>query len=133
MSWPYCGQRPEDNEMDFSFSGSQQHWHDATFHFAQEELVEPESNGEGVNSDFQPSAFSVQPSSRFWREGYARCARFGLTGLPVPEAFGGRGQDLPTTVAAMEGLGYGCTDSGLIFVLNAGLWTVTMPIVQFGS
>jgi alkylation response protein AidB-like acyl-CoA dehydrogenase len=40
---------------------------------------------------------------------------------------------LLTTAAAMEGLGYGCRDSGLIFALNAALWTVTMPIVQFGT
>jgi alkylation response protein AidB-like acyl-CoA dehydrogenase len=106
--------------MDFHFSDSQQHWHDATLRFAREELSEPDSHRASEGSDF-------------WREGYARCAKFGLTGLPVPEEYGGHGQDVPTTVAAMEGLGYGCTDSGLIFALNAGLWTVTMPIVQFGS
>ncbi len=59
--------------------------------------------------------------------------RFGFPGLPVPAEYGGRGQDLPTTVAAMEGLGYGCPDSGLIFAMNAALWTVTMPLVAFGS
>ena len=53
--------------------------------------------------------------------------------LPVPVEYGGKGQDLLTTAAAMEGLGYGCKDSGLIFALNAGLWTVTMPIVAFGT
>ena len=106
--------------MDFGFSDSQRHWYDATLRFAREELAEPESGREG------------QPY-RFWREGFARCARFGIPGLPVPEEFGGRGQDLPTTVAAMEALGYGCTDSGMIFALNAGLWTVTMPILQHGS
>ena len=40
-----------------------------------------------------------------------------------------QGQDLPTTVAAMEGLGYGCPDSGLIFATEASLWTVTLPIL----
>ena len=107
-------------EMDFAFSESQQHWYDATLRFAREELVEPESNR------------GATPGG-FWREGYARCARFGIPGLPVLAEFGGRGQDLPTTVAAMEALGYGCTDSGMIFGLNAALWTVTMPIAQFGS
>ena len=29
----------------------------------------------------------------------------------------------------MEGLGYGCPDNGLIFALNASLWTITMPIL----
>jgi alkylation response protein AidB-like acyl-CoA dehydrogenase len=106
--------------MDFAFSDSQRRWHDEALRFAREELVEPESRRDAGRLEF-------------WREGYARCARFGLTGLPVPEAYGGRGQDLPTTVAAMEGLGYGCADSGLIFALNAGLWTVTMPIARFGS
>src|SRR5262249_55600814 len=110
----------EDREMDFAFSDSQRHWHDATLRFAREELVAPDSDrGAGP--------------SGFWREGYSRCARFGISGLPVPEEFGGRGQDLPTTVAAMEALGYGCTDSGMIFALNAALWTVTMPIVHFGG
>jgi alkylation response protein AidB-like acyl-CoA dehydrogenase len=106
--------------MDFGFSDSQQRWYDETLRFAREELVEPRSNRDGG-------------SRGFWREGYARCARFGIPGLPVPEEYGGRGRDLPTTVAAMEALGYGCTDSGMIFALNAALWTVTMPIVHHGS
>ncbi len=33
----------------------------------------------------------------------------------------------------MEGLGYGCPDTGLIFAINAALWTVTMPILSFGT
>jgi alkylation response protein AidB-like acyl-CoA dehydrogenase len=106
--------------MDFAFSASQQQWHDEAVRFAREELVESEARGE-------------LGREAFWREGHRRCARSGFTGLPVPEEFGGRGQDLPTTVAAMEGLGYGCTDSGLIFAINAALWTVSMPILLFGT
>jgi alkylation response protein AidB-like acyl-CoA dehydrogenase len=30
-------------------------------------------------------------------------------------------------------LGYGCPDTGLIFAINAALWTVTMPILAFGT
>ncbi len=55
------------------------------------------------------------------------------SGLPVPAEYGGQGQDLATTVAAMEGLGYGCPDTGLIFAIGASLWTVTMPILAFGT
>ncbi len=98
-------------------------WHDAAVEFARGELAVPDQGGDGGASD----------RGGFWREGYSRCARFGLTGLTVAEEYGGRGQDLPTTVAAMEGLGYGCVDSGLIFAINAALWTVTMPIQLFGS
>jgi len=106
--------------MDFAFSEAQKHWHDATRQFALETLKDAES----VERDQR---------GEFWREGYERCARFGICGLPVPHEFGGQGHDLETTVAAMEGLGYGCPDSGLIFAINASLWTVTMPILVFGN
>lgn len=33
----------------------------------------------------------------------------------------------------MEGLGYGCKDSGLIFGINAQMWSVQMPILKFGT
>ncbi len=33
----------------------------------------------------------------------------------------------------MEGLGYGCADNGLIFGLNASLWTVAVPLAMHGS
>ncbi len=106
--------------MDFAFSEAQKHWHDGTRQFALEKLTDAES----VERDQR---------AEFWRDGYERCARFGICGLPVPREFGGQGQDVQTTVAAMEGLGYGCPDTGLIFAINASLWTVTMPILAFGT
>ena len=69
----------------------------------------------------------------FWREGWKRCAELGVQGLPVPAEFGGKGEDLPVTIAAMEGLGYGCPDNGLIFAINASMWTNTIPILRYGS
>ncbi len=104
--------------MDFSFSESQQRWYDTTLAFAREELAVEAADRDEYG---------------FWREGLRRCARFGIAGLPVAPEYGGRGEDLPTTVAAMEALGHGCEDSGLIFALNAELWTVTLPIARFGS
>jgi alkylation response protein AidB-like acyl-CoA dehydrogenase len=106
--------------MEFAFSQSQKSWHNAAVRFATEELADPE-------------AAARESRGEFWREGYARCARFGIPGLPVPTEYGGQGQDLLTTIAAMEGLGYGCPDTGLIFAINAALWTVTLPIVVFGT
>jgi alkylation response protein AidB-like acyl-CoA dehydrogenase len=38
-----------------------------------------------------------------------------------------------TTMLVMEGLGYACKDGGLLFGLNAQLWSVQMPIFRFGS
>lgn len=67
------------------------------------------------------------------RAGWQACARFGLPGLPMPEAYGGAAADILTTMLTMEGLGYGCRDNGLIFAINAQMWSVQMPILDFGS
>ena len=106
--------------MDFSLSDQQQKWYDAAVRFGREELVDPDS-------------LAREQRGEFWREGYERCGRFGILGLPVPAEYGGQGADIPTAVAAMEGLGYACPDTGLIFALNASLWTITMPILTFGT
>jgi len=69
----------------------------------------------------------------FDRDRWQRCADFGLLGLPVPEEYGGSEMDVVTSMLMMEGLGYGCKDNGLIFSINAQLWSVQMPIIGFGT
>ncbi|MDX2035956.1 MAG: acyl-CoA dehydrogenase family protein [Isosphaeraceae bacterium] len=105
--------------MDFDFTPSQKHWHDAAVEFARahldDDVLERDENRE------------------FWREGWQRCGQFGIQGLPIPEEFGGKGQGLPETIAAMEGLGYACADNGLIFAMNASMWTNNIPILLFGT
>lgn len=69
----------------------------------------------------------------FDRERWQRCADFGIPGLPIPPAWGGSGQDLTTTLLAMEALGHACRDSGLVFSLNAQMWAVQLPLLNFGT
>jgi alkylation response protein AidB-like acyl-CoA dehydrogenase len=66
-------------------------------------------------------------------DGWGACAKFGVLGLPVPERYGGLEKDLPTVAYALEGLGHGCADNGLLFALGAQLWSVQMPILLFGT
>jgi alkylation response protein AidB-like acyl-CoA dehydrogenase len=106
--------------MEFAFSVAQRTWFEAAVKFAREELSDPES-------------VERERRGEFWREGYERCARFGVQGLPVPTDYGGRGLDVLTTAAALEGLGYGCGDTGLVFATGASLWTTTMAINAFGT
>jgi hypothetical protein len=70
---------------------------------------------------------------RFSREAWQKCADLGLLALPIPEEYGGAGADALTTVIALEGLGYGCEDSGLVFSINAQLWACQTPIARFGT
>jgi alkylation response protein AidB-like acyl-CoA dehydrogenase len=46
---------------------------------------------------------------------------------------GGAGCDALTTVLVMEALGYGCYDNGLLFSLNAQMWSFEHPLVAFGT
>jgi alkylation response protein AidB-like acyl-CoA dehydrogenase len=69
----------------------------------------------------------------FDRARWRRCAEFGIPGLPVPPELGGTGQSLTTTLLAMESLGRGCRDNGLVFSLNAQMWAVQLPILHFGT
>jgi hypothetical protein len=66
-------------------------------------------------------------------DGWKKCAKMGIQGLPVPEEYGGSGADILTTVAALEALGYGCRDNGLIFSINAHMWTTEIPLMAFGT
>jgi L-prolyl-PCP dehydrogenase len=69
----------------------------------------------------------------FDREAWAACGEFGIQGLAVPEEHGGSGAGPLTTVAAMEALGEGWRNTGLLFSLNAHMWAVQHPILRFGS
>ena len=107
--------------MDFALTAEQTAWQDAAIKFAREQLHAD------LDLDRRDEV------REFWQVGWERCARFGLQGLPIPSEYGGQGLGLPTTIAAMEGLGYACPDNGLIFGINASLWTVAIPILRYGT
>lgn len=68
-----------------------------------------------------------------WRSIWKDCAEFGLLGLCVPREFGGSGHDAVTAAAILHAVGYGCRDNGLTLAINAELWTIIMPILEFGT
>jgi len=105
--------------MDFGLSSQQEALKTAAIDFARKAL------------DHDPAA--AEGAGTFPREIWRRCADFGLLGLPVPEMYGGRGADLTSTVAVMEGLGYACRDRGLLFSIGAHLWTCVVPILVHGT
>jgi alkylation response protein AidB-like acyl-CoA dehydrogenase len=69
----------------------------------------------------------------FAQEDFRRCGTFGIPGLPVPVELGGGGADTVSTMLALEALGYGCRDNGLVFSLNAHMWTSVIPVWLDGS
>jgi len=71
--------------------------------------------------------------SHFDRDAWRRCAEFGVLGMPIPQEHGGMGLGLTDLLAVMEGLGRGTRDHGLLFSLNAHLWTNSIPILVYGT
>ena len=69
----------------------------------------------------------------FSRTAWKKAGQFGILGLMVPTEYGGSGADAVTLALALEQLGYACTDNGLLFSMNAHMWSCIAPIVRFGS
>jgi len=105
--------------LDFSWTAEQLAFRDAVIGFATKAL--------------RDDLIGRDRRSEFSRELWRRCADFGIQGLPFPEEYGGGGQDILTTILAMEALGYGCPDNGLLFGLAAQMWSVQMPIFRYGT
>jgi len=106
--------------MDFSWSDEQLALREEVAQFAQAELND--------------SLLDRERAGVFSRPLWQACADFGILGYAVPEAYGGGPErDLLTSMLAMEGFGYGCHDNGLAFGLNAQLWTIQLPILEFGT
>ena len=105
--------------MDLELTPEQQNLQNGAIEFAKSEL-----NDDIIRRDRDET---------FSHEGWKACARFGVQGLPVPAEYGGMGLGITEAIAVMEGLGYGTRDQGLLFSLNAHLWTNTLPILHYGT
>lgn len=105
--------------MDFSWNEEQIELREQILDFARKELT----NDVGA----------LDRAGEFDRESWDKCGAFGIPGLPVPEVDGGLGKDPLTTAYALETLGYACRDNGLLFSINAHMWTCIMPLVAFGT
>jgi alkylation response protein AidB-like acyl-CoA dehydrogenase len=69
----------------------------------------------------------------FARELWLKCGEQGLQGLPVPQELGGSGLDPLSCAIALEALGYGCREGGLVFSICAHLLACVVPIWKHGS
>jgi len=100
--------------MDFTFTDEQKAIRDGIIRFAQAELT--------------PGSLERDEAHVFSKDLWLRCGDMGLQGLPVPAEYGGAGMDPLTTVIALEALGYGCEDGGLVFSICAHLLACVVPI-----
>src|SRR5262249_47611524 len=108
-----------DRLMDFAFNEDQKLLRETIVKFARKEL------NEGI--------IERDRAHTFPHDLWLKCGHMGLPGLPVPKTYGGSGLDALTCAIALEGFGYACQDSGLVFSLCAHLLSCVVPICTFGS
>ncbi len=105
--------------IDFSPTDEQKMLRDSIVKFAREQL-----NHDVIERD-RAQVFSRD----LWR----RCAEVGIQGLPAPDEYGGSALDPVSCAIALEALGYGCRDGGLVFSLCAHLLACVVPVWMHGT
>ena len=105
--------------MDFSLSAEDEALRDRIVRFAQKEL--------------SAGTMGRDKAHEFPRGLWDKSGSMGLTGLPVPEDYGGSGLAPLSCAVALEALGYGCTDGGLAFSICAHLLACVVPIWKHGD
>lgn len=103
------------------------------FSWSQEQLALRRSIVDFARAELSDDVIAADRAETFQREKWRKCAELGIHGLAVPEQFGGTNADPVTLMLALEALGYGCCDAGLLFAINAQMWAVQAPLLRFGS
>jgi alkylation response protein AidB-like acyl-CoA dehydrogenase len=75
-----------------------------------------------------PGARERERSGHFDRALWNEAAAFGLTGLPIPEEWGGSGLDAVDTMLILEALGREAGEGGFVFSLCAHMFASAVPI-----
>lgn len=106
-------------DVDFDWTAEQRDYRDTIVSFAQRRLRDDVAQRDAEHA--------------FPRDAWRACADVGIQGLPVPEEYGGSAAPATTIILALEALGYGGSDNGLVFALNAQMWAFEVPLVKFGD
>jgi L-prolyl-PCP dehydrogenase len=79
------------------------------------------------------NVFADDEAEIFPREKWNACGETGIFALPVPQKDGGMGASMLTTALAVQALGRGCIDEGLVFSVCAHLCTCVVPLMLHGT
>jgi alkylation response protein AidB-like acyl-CoA dehydrogenase len=84
-----------------------------------------------ARKEFLPRAAALDESGQFPWDNFKKLAELGLTGIPIPEEYGGAGADTLSMAIALEEIARACGSTCLTLAAHTSLGT--MPIYLFGS
>jgi len=103
--------------IDFNLSTEQEMVRDSVRAFAHDVL--------------KPRAADLDRTREFPLDNYRRAAELNLTGMMVPETYGGAGFDAVSYVIAIEEVSRACASTGVILSVNNSLFCG--PVLRFGT
>ncbi|HZN63329.1 MAG TPA: acyl-CoA dehydrogenase family protein, partial [Planctomycetota bacterium] len=84
-----------------------------------------------ARKNLAPRAEELDRKGEFPMQNFKEMAELGLTGIPVPEEYGGAGADILSQILAIEEIAKACGSTALTLAAHTSLGT--MPIVDFGT
>ena len=103
------------------------------FYWTKEQIEIKESVSQFTKKLLIENLVELDQQELFNLDGWKKCGEWGIMGLPIPQEYGGKELDPLTTIYALEGLGYGCKDNGLLFSIAAHTWACEIPLLTFGA
>ncbi|MGH9682637.1 MAG: acyl-CoA dehydrogenase [Candidatus Acidiferrales bacterium] len=86
---------------------------------------------EFAEAEVKPHAREIDETGRFPRETFRKAAELGLTGIAVPENYGGAGMDHVSYSIAIEEISRVCASTGVILSVQNSLYCD--PVYRFGT
>src|SRR5579862_8203860 len=84
-----------------------------------------------AESEVRPLARELDETGRFPRENFRKAAELGLTGVALPENYGGAGMDHVSYAIVIEEISRVCASTGVILSVQNSLYCD--PILRFGT
>jgi len=84
-----------------------------------------------AESEVKPLAKELDETGRFPRETFRKAADLGLTGVAVPEQYGGAGMDHVSYAIVIEEISRACASTGVILSVQNSLYCD--PVLRFGT
>ena len=101
------------------------------FDLNEEEQMLQQIVREFAENEVRPLAAEIDREGRFPLETISKAAELGLTGINVPDQYGGAGLSSLATVIAIEEISRCCAATGVILSVNNSL--VCDPLLKFGN
>jgi alkylation response protein AidB-like acyl-CoA dehydrogenase len=101
------------------------------FELSQEQRMYQRAVHDFCNREIKPYAAEVDETGELRWEAIRKMPELGLTGLQVPEEYGGANLDSISTAIAMEELGWACGSTALSLAAHNGLCAT--PIARWGT